>query len=105
MDVYEENSGQLSLFEEQVPEFHPKADDDLKKAIENTMEKIRIQAMLLGGQTMLRVILGKITAAQNQPGKRTMNDYKRLIKDIEQFCNVGLSRQVNADGEAETVQN
>jgi hypothetical protein len=33
-----------------------------------------------------------------------MNDYKRLIKDIKNFCAIGVSRNINADGETETIE-
>lgn len=74
------------------------SNDDLKNAVKETMEKIRLQAMLLGAQSMCSVILQKITVLEHKNGKITMNDYKRLVKDIKQFCETGLSRKVNADG-------
>ena len=77
--------------------------DELREAIEAQMEKIRRQSMLIGAQTICRVILDKIVVAMNQPGKRTNADHKRLIKDIEKFCRTGISRDVNADGETEPV--
>ena len=76
--------------------------DPLKEAIESQMKKIQRQSMLIGAQTSCSVILNKIAVAMNKPGKRTMNDYKRIIKDIQQFCETGVSRKVNADGEIET---
>ena len=80
------------------------AEDPLKEAIEEQLKKIQRQNMLIGAQTMCTVVLEKIVTAMNKPGKRTMNDYKRLVKDIENFCRVGLSRKVNADGETESVE-
>lgn len=88
--------------EEQQPEM---SNDQLKDAIESTLSKIRRQSMLLGAQSMCSVILEKIVRAESAPGKRTMNDYKRLIKDVRKFCETGLSRKVNADGETEIVDN
>ena len=86
------------------------SDDELKVAIEDQLKKIQRQNMLIGAHTVCTVILNKIESAMSKPGSRTMNDYKRIIKDIEKFCTVGVSRTVNADGEtdqedAETVQN
>ena len=72
--------------------------DELKQAVNETLEKVRTQALLLGAQVICSVILQKIEAFQKQPGKRTMNDYKRLVKDIEQYCRTGVSRKVNDDG-------
>ena len=91
--------------EEQVPtEEEDDIADPLRDAIETQMKKIQRQSMLIGAQTMCRVVLEKIIAAESKPGKRTMNDYKRLIKDVKSFCEIGLSRKVNADGETETIE-
>ena len=78
-------------------------DDALKTAVKEQLRKIQRQNLLIGAQTMCRVVLDKIIAAKRQPGKRTMNDYKRLVKDIENFCTIGISRKVNADGETEPI--
>lgn len=80
-----------------------KTEDPLKEAIEEQLKKIQRQNLLIGAQTVCTVILEKIMSAMKQPGKRTMNDYKRLVKDIENFCKVGLSHKVNADGETEPI--
>lgn len=79
-------------------------EDAVKEAIEVELRKIQRQNMLIGAQTMCRVVLDKILVVEGKPGKRTMNDYKRLVKDIKQFCVTGLSRKVNADGETEPVE-
>lgn len=76
----------------------PNDDDQLKKAVEDQLSKIRTQSILLGAQTSCSVILQKIIAWDAQPGKRTLNDHRRLIKDLRQFCEVGISRKVNPDG-------
>ena len=78
-------------------------ENPFKDAVEEQLRKIQRQNLLIGAQTMCRVILDKIIAAKSQPGKRTMNDYKRLVKDIENFCTTGISRKVNADGETEPI--
>lgn len=80
-------------------------DDALKGAIEDQLKKIQRQNLLIGAQTVCTIILQKIANAMNVPGKRTMNDYKRIIKDIEKFCTVGVSRKVNEDGEVEFADN
>lgn len=79
--------------------------DPLKQAIEEQMRKIQRQSMLIGAQTMCRVVLDKVLTFKTKQGKPTMNDYKRLVKDIQNFCETGLSRKVNADGETEPVEN
>ena len=89
----------------------PQTNDELKTAIQEQLSKIRRQSILVGAQTACTVILEKITVALREPGKRTMNDYRRLIKDIQQFCETGISRQLDESGEpkpigaVETVQN
>lgn len=107
----EELEGQETFFENEaqeeettVEETVESSDDSLKEAIEEQLKKIRRQNMLIGFQTACRVALEKIIVAERKPGKRTMNDYKRLIKDLKQFCETGLSRTVNADGETEPVK-
>ncbi len=72
--------------------------DDLKKATSQVLERIRTQSMLLGAQAISSVILQKIEVWQKKPGKRTLNDYKRLIKDINAYCSIGASKKVNLDG-------
>lgn len=79
-------------------------EDPLKEAINDQLKKIQRQNLLLGAQTICHTVLEKILKAENQPGKRTMNDYRRLIKDLKQFCQTGISRKVNADGETEPIE-
>lgn len=102
MDTNEE---QMSLFEDEpVEDVKPETKDELKEAIEATLSKIRRQSMLLGAQVMLQTVLDKITAFERKPGSKSNNDHKRLIKDIKQFCETGLSRKVNVDGETEPIE-
>ena len=75
----------------------------LKEAISGTLEKIRTQALLLGAQSVCSVILQKINDFEHKNGKITMNDYKRLTKDIKQFCQTGVSRKVNFDGTTSAI--
>lgn len=83
---------------EQQNEAGSMSNDELKDAIKGTMEKMRTQAMLLGAQAMCSTVLQKINTFERKQGKITMNDYKRLVKDIKGFCEIGLSRKVNFDG-------
>lgn len=78
--------------------------DELKSAIEEGMSKLRRQSMLLGAQVICQTVLDKITKFENTPGSKSNNDHKRLIKDIKKFCEVGVSRKVNTDGETEPVE-
>lgn len=110
----EEIEGQVSFEHEGPVTELDSIDDELKTAVDEQLEKVRLSNLLIGAQTACRVILDKIIVAEAQPGKWTMNDYKRLVKDIKKFCTTGISRKVNADGtttpveesaENETVQN
>lgn len=80
-------------------------EDTFKEVVEAQFKKIQRQSMLIGAQAACNVIIDKIVKAEAQPGKRTMNDYRRLIKDIRHFCEIGVSRKVNADGETESSEN
>lgn len=95
---------QMSLFEEDVESKEPMENDELKSAIEETLSKIRRQSMLLGFQVACQSVLDKITAFERKPGSKSNNDHKRLIKEIKQLVEQGLSRKVNADGETELVE-
>lgn len=75
------------------------SNDQLKEAISQQMDKLRRQNLLLGAQSMCRVILNKIYEHQAKPGKKSYRDYERLVSDIKQFCETGLSREVGLDGE------
>ena len=81
----------------------PEEKDELKEAIEDTLSKLRRQSMLLGAQAICQTILDKILVFERTPGNKSNNDRKRLIKDIKNFCEVGLSRKVNTDGETELI--
>lgn len=72
--------------------------EDLKEATRQVLERIRTQSMILGAQAISSVILQKIEAWRKQPGKRTLNDCKRLIKDLDAYCTIGISKKVNLDG-------
>lgn len=108
MDAENKNMEQMSLFEEdaEVEETStPQDDDALKTAIEEQLSKIRRQSMMLGFQVAAQSVLDKITVFERTQGKKSANDYKRLIKDIRKFVETALSRKVTADGETEPVNN
>ena len=80
------------------------SEDLMRAAVEEQLKKARRQGLLIGAQATCRVILDKIIAFKSKQGKPTVNDYKRLIRDIEKFCLTGVSRKVNADGETEPIE-
>ena len=103
MTIMDEKINETTTEEVTTPET-PMENDELKEAIEAQLSKIRRQSMLLDSQVILKTVLDKIVVAMNKPGKRTLNDYRRLVKDLESFCKTGLSRKVNTDGETEPVE-
>ena len=101
MDIENKNVEQ----DEEVNTVNTEERDELKSAIEDTLSKIRRQSMLLGFQVACNTVLDKINTFERKPGSKSNNDHKRLIKDIKQFVEQGLSRKVNTDGETEIVKN
>ena len=94
----------LVVEEETVTTEQDAETDPIKEVIEERLRTVQRQAMLLGAQTMCSVIRQKIYKFESQSGRRTMNDYKRFMKDVKNFCDTGLSRKVNADGETEPIK-
>ena len=92
--------------EQNVPdtEITEDAKDELKSALEDQFKKMQTQSMLLGAQAMCSTILQKITIFENEPGKRTLNDHRRLVKDLKKFAETGLSRKVNLDGTTSPIE-
>ena len=71
-------------------------DDKLKEVVNVQMRKIHNQGMVIGFQAACHTMLDKIYAFENGAGKKTTNDYKRLVKAITEFCNVGVSRKLSS---------
>ena len=95
-----ENTTNVELEEEVVSTTGEEPEDaDFKKLVSDRMEQLSRQSLLLGAQSICRVILEKIYAHQAKPGKKTYRDYERLVKDIQSFCETGLSRTLSNDGE------
>jgi hypothetical protein len=86
---------QMSLFEDDVVEEQANdlATEELKEAMNEQFTKIQNQTMVLGIRVASKMVLDKIAVAMSKPGKRSLNDYKRLIKEIEDFCNVAMTQK------------
>lgn len=93
----DENTTNVEL-EEEKTDASKMDNDELKNAIEEQMRNLRRQSILIGAQTACNVILQKIHTHMTKPGKKSYRDYERLIKDIQTFCETGVSRKINADG-------
>lgn len=84
-------------------EENPLDNEELKDAIEAKLRQIQTQNLLLGAQVVCQTVLDKIYAFERALGSKSTNDYKRLMKDIKRFCEVGVSRKVNPDGTTEPI--
>ena len=82
-------------------EQNPLESDELKEAITARMQQIYNDGMIVGFQTACHTALNKIYAFESSYSKKSANDYKRCLKDLKQFFNIGISRKVNTDDEAE----
>ena len=93
-----ELEGQIGLFEEETNELEnnngetTEFDDELKEAITAKMQQIYNDGMIVGFQTACHTALTKIYSFESSQGKKSANDYKRCLKDLKQFFDIGLSR-------------
>ena len=69
-------------------------EEELKKSVDEVLEKVRTQAMLLGARAMCVNIVRMMDEDLTKPGKRTMNDLKRVIKRVRDFCQVAIDHPV-----------
>lgn len=69
-------------------------EEELKESVSEVLEKVRTQAMLLGARAMCVNIARMIDDDLTKPGKRTMNDLKRVIKRVRDFCQVAIDHPV-----------
>lgn len=97
--MYENDDGQMVLFEEEHSSENIDDFAEFREVANKQFEAMRNQGIEIGIKISSRVILDKIASAMNKPGKRSLNDYRRLIKEIVDFCNVSMKSQ------DETVQN
>ena len=64
---------------------------ELEKTVTEQMTKLQNSSILIGAQTMCKMVLDMIFKFEGSPGKKSTNDYKRCIKEIKDFCNTGLN--------------
>lgn len=72
--------------------------DELRNAVEEQFKKIQMAALLSGSKAICGVVLQYIEEFQKQSGKKSANDYKRLIKKITKFCAVSLGKDIDENG-------
>ena len=81
--------------------------DEVKAKAEEKFSKFQSDMMILGVRIASKSINNMIAEFKKTPGKKSANDYKRLIKKIEDFCNRSLSKDEPNDESStiKTVQN
>ena len=81
--------------------------DEVKAKAEEKFSKFQSDMMILGVRIASKSINNMIAEFKKTPGKKSANDYKRLIKKVEDFCNRSLSKDEPNDETSteETTQN
>lgn len=81
--------------------------DEVKAKVEEKFSKFQSDMMILGVRIASRTINNMIAEFKQSTGKKSTNDYKRLVKKIEDFCNRSLAKDEPNDKHSvvETVQN
>ena len=81
--------------------------DEVKAKAEEKFSKFQSDMMILGVRIASKSINNMIAEFKQTLGKKSANDYKRLIKKIEDFCNRSLSKDEPNDEASteETAQN
>lgn len=78
-----------------------KTEDEFQSALEEAMkkqfEKVRMAGLLAGAKGICGTIAQYIHQFNVSPGKRTLNDYRRLVKKINEFCSVSLSKKIDEE--------
>lgn len=87
------NSEQLNPEEMSGDEFQTALEDAMNKQF----EKVRMAGMLAGAKGICGVVLQFIDKFNTAPGKRTHNDYKRLVKEIRELCSVSLGKTIDKE--------
>ena len=88
---------QFDNFEQLNPEEMP--NDEFQTALEEAMkkqfEKVRMAGMLTGAKGICGAIMQYIYQFNSSPGKKTLNDHRRLVKKIYDFCSVSLNKKID----------
>lgn len=81
--------------------------NEIKAKAEEKFSKFQSDMMILGVRIASRTINNMIVEFRQSPGKKSTNDYKRLVKKIETFCNRSLAKDESNDKSSvnTTVQN
>jgi hypothetical protein len=88
----------------EVDETVPMSNDELKEAIDGTVQRIRTQAMILGYRTACMTIMQMISG-WHKPNC-SHREYERIFKKLEEFCGKALKQEEKTtETNEETVQN
>lgn len=81
--------------------------NEVKARAEERFSKFQSETMILGVRIASHSINKMIVEFKQSPGKKTANDYKRLVKKIEEFCVRSLKKDEteNDNSNDETAQN
>lgn len=99
------NYEQAESVDEQKTPAPEMTNEALKEAIDAQIKKVQMAALLSGSKAICGVVLQYIAEFQKQSGKKSANDYKRLIKKISNFCSVSLNKTINENGDIVDVEN
>ena len=76
-------------------------DDKFQAALEEAMkkqfEKVRMAGMLAGAKGICGSVAQYIYQFNSSPGKKSLNDYRRLVKKINEFCSVSLRKKIDEE--------
>ena len=86
-----DNSEQLNPEEMSNDEFQTA----LEEAMNKQFEKVRMAGMLAGAKGICGTIMQYIYQFNSSPGKKTLNDHRRLVKKINDFCSVALNKTID----------
>lgn len=86
-----DNSEQLNPEEMSSDEFQTALEEAMKKQF----EKVRMAGMLTGAKGICGAIMQYIYQFNSSPNKKTLNDHRRLVKKINDFCAVSLNKKID----------
>lgn len=80
-------------------------DNDFEEVVYAKMREIHNQGLIVGFQTACHTALDKIYSFEKSAGKKSANDYKRCLKDLKKFFEIGISRKANSNETAKSEEN
>ena len=81
-----------------VDETAPMNNEELKQAIDGTLQRIRTQSMLLGYRTACMTIMQMISGWRKP--NCSHREYERIFKKLEEFCGKVLKQEENKTEES-----